>query len=236
MDFLDKWQPTWTKSGGLVCHVWWHNALQFVELGDFESALSIWDNQMKTFGRDRFELSDKTSLLMRLELEGQPKGVDLKDRWREVGKAYQESSDENGSTMFYEFHYLLSILYGEADQKVVNKLFEVAEEVAKGDHFMGHKYKTLGLNTLNGIREFANGNYEECVRLMYPIRNKMVKLLGGSSAQLSVLRDILTRACIRGGPKLRETALQLLDEQVAQSGCNAMDNKMTRMRNDLIAH
>ena len=36
-----------------------------------------------------FPLTDATSLLMRLQMEPESIGIDLKDRWREVGKMYQ---------------------------------------------------------------------------------------------------------------------------------------------------
>ena len=60
-------------------------------------------------------LSDATALLMRLEMEcsSQPRGIDLKDRWREVANMYAGIID-NTATMhlFYDVHALLGCLYG----------------------------------------------------------------------------------------------------------------------------
>ena len=60
-----------------------------------------------------FPLTDATSLLMRLQMEPESIGIDLKDRWREVGNMYQ-SIVETDSTMFIfdDFHALLGCLFG----------------------------------------------------------------------------------------------------------------------------
>ena len=61
-----------------------------------------------------FPLSDATSLLMRLQCEPKPIGIDLKDRWREVGKMYQNIVEDTATMyIFYDFHALLGCLYGD---------------------------------------------------------------------------------------------------------------------------
>ena len=60
-----------------------------------------------------FHLSDATSLLMRLELEGLPAGVSLKDRWREVARMYEDHIESSDAILFYDFHTALACLYGD---------------------------------------------------------------------------------------------------------------------------
>ena len=60
-----------------------------------------------------FQLSDATSLLLRLEMEGVPKGIDLKDRWRETGKMYEAHLGDLNSAYFYAFHAMAASLFGE---------------------------------------------------------------------------------------------------------------------------
>ena len=47
-------------------------------------------------------------------MEPEPIGIDLKDRWREVGEMYQTLLENMPPTMyiFYDFHALLGCLYG----------------------------------------------------------------------------------------------------------------------------
>ena len=64
-------------------------------------------------GTDSFGLSDATSLLMRLQLEDAPKGLDLKDRWREIAILYDGILDDTMTQhLFYDLHALLGCLYG----------------------------------------------------------------------------------------------------------------------------
>ena len=42
--FLDKTADNWRPRANLVTHVWWHNALFHLQMGDFEAALSLFDD------------------------------------------------------------------------------------------------------------------------------------------------------------------------------------------------
>ena len=60
-----------------------------------------------------FPLSDATAILMRLELESERTGLDLKDRWREVASLYKDIVESSSTKfLFYDFHALLGCLYG----------------------------------------------------------------------------------------------------------------------------
>ena len=50
---------------------------------------------------------------MRLQLEDAPKGLDLKDRWREIAILYDGILDDTMTQhLFYDLHALLGCLYG----------------------------------------------------------------------------------------------------------------------------
>ena len=101
----------------LVGHVWWHKALFHFQLGEFEQAITTFDDVILPSCQKEpgpFTLSDATSLLMRLQCEPKPIGIDLKDRWREVGKMYQNIVEDTATMyIFYDFHALLGCLYGD---------------------------------------------------------------------------------------------------------------------------
>ncbi len=54
-------------------------------------------------------MSNAASLLLRLELEGQPKGISLKDRWREVAQMYATKMQDSGNNIFYDWHAQVSL-------------------------------------------------------------------------------------------------------------------------------
>ena len=69
-----------------------------------------------------FPLSDATALLMRLQMEPTPIGIDFKDRWRELGIMYQNLLETMPPSMyiFYDFHALLGCLYGNERYDVIS--------------------------------------------------------------------------------------------------------------------
>ena len=87
------------------------------QLGEFEEAITIFDDEILPNCKKEpgpAPLSDATSLLMRLQMELEPFGIDLKDRWREVGNMYHDIMEDNPPTklMFDDIHTLIGCLYG----------------------------------------------------------------------------------------------------------------------------
>uniref|UniRef100_A0A914M3J1 Tetratricopeptide repeat protein 38 n=1 Tax=Meloidogyne incognita TaxID=6306 RepID=A0A914M3J1_MELIC len=73
INFLESTENDWSQCKLLHGHNYWHNALFYIEKGDFEAALTIYDNKLapKTSKKSftLMELIDASSLLSRLELE-----------------------------------------------------------------------------------------------------------------------------------------------------------------------
>ena len=44
ISFLEDKADNWRPRASLVSHMWWHNALFHVQLGEFEQALTLFDN------------------------------------------------------------------------------------------------------------------------------------------------------------------------------------------------
>ena len=50
--FLQKCQDNWddcVRKGSMAAHVWWHLALLHIEKGNFEEALTLYDNTVKKY-------------------------------------------------------------------------------------------------------------------------------------------------------------------------------------------
>ena len=217
-------EAQWTPRKGLVTHIWWHLALFHVQLGQFEEALELLDTKItedaKT-DKGLFVLSDATSLLMRLELERKPNGVDLKDRWREIGEIYENNQIEAaGAHIFYDFHILIALMFGDkkkAAKEIIDKLDSLADG-SSNKKWNSFVLGRVGKGLCEGLLAFADDDYEKCVDLMYPIRHDLATLIGGSKAQTSILLQILIGAAVRSGNDYLPLASQLLQEQVASCG------------------
>ena len=74
-------EAAWAHCNNFRYHVWWHKALMHLDLGETDTVLELYDTQIRADKTDDYrDISNATSLLMRLELEG----VDVGDRWDEL--------------------------------------------------------------------------------------------------------------------------------------------------------
>ena len=223
-------EAQWTPRKSLVTHIWWHLALFHIQLGQFEEALSLLDARIKEDAKEDkglFTLSDATSLLMRLELEGQPLGVDLKDRWREIAEVYENNQmDAAGAQTFYDFHILIALLFGDKKQaaKQIIDSLDSAADCSTSHRWNSYVLGRVGKELCGGLLAFANEEYGECVDHMYPVRHELSSLIGGSNAQVSILSQILMSAAVKAGKNYHSLAKQLLQEQAAACGYNTKNN------------
>ena len=68
----------WDRSNNFRYHVWWHKALLHMERVELDIALGLYDAQIRADKTDDYrDISNATSLLMRLELEGMNIGPPL---------------------------------------------------------------------------------------------------------------------------------------------------------------
>jgi hypothetical protein len=227
---LHDTEAQWKPRKSLVTHIWWHWALCHVQLGQFEEALSLLDSTIKEDAKQEkglFQLSDATSLLMRLELEGKPIGVDLKDRWREIAEIYENNQmDAAGAQTFYDFHILIALLFGDkqkAAKQIIDSLDSASDCITR-NRWNSYVLGRVGKELCGGLLAFANEEYGECVDLMYPVRHDLDSFIGGSKAQVSILSQILLSAAVKAGKNYHSLAKQLLQEQAAACGYNSKNN------------
>ena len=45
--FLERTEANWTKSPSFSRHVWWHKSLHYFQMGDYESAITLYDDTIK---------------------------------------------------------------------------------------------------------------------------------------------------------------------------------------------
>ena len=61
----------WDHCNNFRYHVWWHKALLHLDRGEFDTALALYDTEIRADKTDDYrDISNATSLLMRLGLEG----------------------------------------------------------------------------------------------------------------------------------------------------------------------
>lgn len=199
LKFMEGREKDWEGADMLASHNYWHWALGFIEKGEYEAALQIFDSQIfrrcKAKG-STLDIVDSTSLLYRLEMEG----VNVKDRWRELIQVTKPHTDDH-ATLFNDIHYLMASL-GAKESGTSQHLLEGLQELAKnpGENEHHQLAKTVGMPVCQAMTEYDQGNYSQAMELLYPLRYSLVKM-GGSDAQRDVFSQLLIHAALKSENK-----------------------------------
>nr|XP_057943254.1 tetratricopeptide repeat protein 38 isoform X2 [Doryrhamphus excisus] len=199
LKFMESREKDWRVSDMLASHNYWHWALYFIEKGQYEAALQIFDSEIfkrcKATG-SMLDVVDSSSLLSRLEMEG----VCVKDRWREMLQVTLPHTDDH-VTLFNDLHFLMASL-GAKETGASQRLLEGLQELAKtpGDNYQHELAGPVGVPVCQALMEYQGGNYGQAVELMYPVRYRMVEM-GGSDAQRDVFNQLLIHAALKSDDK-----------------------------------
>uniref|UniRef100_A0A665WBS2 Tetratricopeptide repeat protein 38 n=1 Tax=Echeneis naucrates TaxID=173247 RepID=A0A665WBS2_ECHNA len=183
LKFMQGREKDWQVSDILASHNYWHWALYFIEKGQYEAALQIYDSQQYV-----------CFMLVNVS------GVCVKDRWREMLQVTQPHTDDH-VTLFNDLHFLMVSL-GNKGNGTSQRLLEGLQELAKlpGDNQQHQMAATLGVPMCKAMIEYDQGNYSRAVDLLYPLRYDMVGI-GGSDAQRDVFNQLLIHAAMKSDSK-----------------------------------
>lgn len=199
LKFMETRENDWQVSDMLASHNYWHWALYFIEKGEYEAALHIYDSQIfrrcKASGA-MLDTVDACSLLYRLEMEG----VCVHDRWRELFQITQPHTDDH-VTLFNDVHFLMVSL-GFKDNGTSNRLLQGLQELARepGNNQQHQMAKSVGVPLCQAMMEFSQGNYNQSMELLYPLRYRILDI-GGSDAQRDLFNQLLIHAAIKSDNK-----------------------------------
>jgi len=214
--FLSHTEDQWGQGTTFSLHLWWHEALLQLQLGNAEAALALYDSTIGPRAKQEggsFPLSDASALLMRLHLDG----VNVEDRARELS-SYWEKHNEDFVSLFYEGHNCFnSLLCGDraASDKLIDNMRDFINDNRKG--WNKDVVTRIGIDLLEGITEYFNGDYNKSVDLLSGIMQDLQTSIQGSWAQKSIFRQILLDACVKSGsPTNLALARDILDKQLVE--------------------
>uniref|UniRef100_A0A4W6E1P2 Tetratricopeptide repeat protein 38 n=1 Tax=Lates calcarifer TaxID=8187 RepID=A0A4W6E1P2_LATCA len=192
LKFMESREKDWQVSDVLASHNYWHWALYFIEKGQYEAALQIYDSQVGSM----LDTVDACSMLYRLEMEG----VCVKDRWRELLQITQPHTDDH-VTLFNDLHFLMVSL-GAKESRTSQRLLEGLQELAKepGENQQHQLAGTIGVPMCQAMMEYDQGNYSGAVEQLYPLRYHIVDI-GGSDAQRDLFNQLLIHAAMKSENK-----------------------------------
>ncbi len=178
-------QNWWSKSDLLAGHIWWHLALRLIESRDYEEVFAIADEQMAD-GVTPFRLADATSLLWRLELDGQ----DVGGRWHVLIERWK-GLEQLHTSAFIDMHAAMA--------------FASTGSTPEGDRFWSRTLNPHYGHSENGelmrgtvvglastLRSYRSGGAASCEEGFRRIERNL-QSIGGSLAQ----REVLTRTRVK---------------------------------------
>ncbi|CUH52119.1 tetratricopeptide repeat protein [Shimia marina] len=208
---LSENEAGWAHCNNFRYHVWWHKALLHLDLGQPDEALALYDKKVRMDRTDDYrDISNATSLLMRLELEGHTVG----NRWEEIAEL-AENRTQDGCLVFADLHYMLA-LAGESRDTARGRMIG---RMRNTQDTQGNEADAIvvdpGAAAASGLAAFGEGRYETAFRNLEAARPRMA-LIGGSHAQRDVFERITIDSGLRAGHV--EKVRRILDERTALRG------------------
>lgn len=211
LEWLDGREEAWAHCNNFRYHVWWHKALMYLDQGDIEQVLWLYDTEVRKDKTDDYrDISNGTSLLSRLELEG----VDVGHRWQELADLSAKRT-EDGCLIFADLHYMLALVGDSRDAAVKSMMARMHKDAKRNKTDVEQVMADPGLAAAEGLEAFGDANYEKAFLNLAKARGTM-QLVGGSHAQRDVFERLTIDAGIRAG--YLDEAEAILHERKAKRG------------------
>jgi tetratricopeptide (TPR) repeat protein len=226
LDWLTGREDAWAHCNNFRYHVWWHNALMHLDLGEIDQALALYDDEVRKDRTDDYrDISNGTSLLMRLQLDG----VDVGNRWEEMAE-FSAKRTEDGCLIFADLHYLMALTGDKRKEATHQLVARIHKDAAERPCEIGQRMAAPGCAAASGLEAFGDGNYASAFAHLVQARDTM-QLAGGSHAQRDVFERLTIDAGLRAG-QLDEAERILKDRLARRGGC---EDGYTAARRTLIA-
>jgi hypothetical protein len=197
----------WSDGNFFAVHNWWHLALYYLELGDTEEVLRLFDGPIYgARSQVMIDMVDAAALLWRLHL----RGVDVGDRWQAVADAFAPAANASNYA-FNDMHAMMAFVGAGRRALADQVLVAQAATMTQGSDNASFT-RDVGHAVTRAIQAFGDERYAETVRLIRPIRS-IAHRFGGSHAQRDVLDLTLIEAAFRAGAQ--DLGRALAGERVA---------------------
>jgi len=183
----------WERDSFLAVHNWWHLALYYLEFGETEKVLELYDKHIyPANSKIVLELLDASAMLWRLYL----RGVDAGHRWNVLADAW-EATGEFGNYAFNDAHAMMAFV-GAGRPDAIWRVFEAQHAAMRKPDDNAMFTLDVGHPVAKAIDAFGQGRYPDVNAMLRPVRNIAARF-GGSHAQRDVLDLTMIEAALRAG-------------------------------------
>ncbi len=214
-DWLAAQTGYWPIGSNLIHHLWWHQALMLLDLGERDAVLASYDDNIRNLNEPMTkaapaqynDLQNAAALLWRLEVLG----VDVGGRWEELGEKAEARVGEPAQPLLPP-HLMMSLAATGRDAAAARFLASLR---ARADDPFTWDAAAIGdvvVPVCEGVLAHRHGRHARVVDLMAPCLDRL-RLLGGSAAQRDLFRQVLIDSAVKAGS--RDVAAAMIAEETA---------------------
>lgn len=216
----------WSHESFFAVHLWWHLALYHLERGEIDRVLALYDGPIYgTRSPVVLDMIDASAMLWRLHL----RGVDLGERWQAIADGWEPLAAA-GNYAFNDVHAAMAFI-GAGRTAALDRLLTAQAMALEAQNDNAGFTRDVGQPMTRAIIAFAEGDYDEVVRLLRRVR-PIANRFGGSHAQRDLIDLTLIEAACRSGQAALARALTA--ERIALKPASPLA-RMYAMRTDGMA-
>jgi hypothetical protein len=198
--WVEGLQSRWDGSNNLKHHLWWHQAMYHLELGDFGRVLSLYDAGFRDLASPLtgsapdlyIDVQNAASMLFRLGRFG----VDVGDRWIEIADKAEVRVGDCQSA-FTLPHWMMALAATGRDDAAASMLAAM-RDFARGEQPIAVLVRDVALAVTEAVLANGQGRHAQAVALMRPVLGEMYRI-GGSHAQQDVLEQVFLDSALKAG-------------------------------------
>jgi tetratricopeptide (TPR) repeat protein len=215
--FLTGTSDHWGSSYFAI-HNWWHLALYYMDRGEIDEALGLYDGRVRrSRSSEWLDIVDAASLLWRLSLVG----LDVSQRARQLADDIEPLLGEP-VYIFNDWHTIMAFgLGGRAD--LSEQVIDASRHAVGSNRVVTEK---VGLGLLEGFRSFASGGFRHSFEVLFECL-PLASAVGGSHAQRDVINLTLITAAARSGQDEYARALVATREKHEADRSNVAERLLT---------
>jgi hypothetical protein len=196
--WVEGLQSRWDGTNNMKHHLWWHQAMYHLELGDFDRVLAVYDagfrdlaSPLTAMAPDLYiDVQNAASMLFRLGRHG----VDVGDRWTEIADK-AETRIGDCQSAFTLPHWMMALAATGRDT-AARAMLAAMREFAAGEPPIARLVQEIALPVTAAVLANGQGRHAEAVTLMRPVIGEMYRI-GGSHAQQDVLEQVFMDSAVK---------------------------------------
>jgi hypothetical protein len=185
--WMESLADTWDVCNSMLyTHNWWHIALYYLGLGDWQTVLQLYDQHV--WGRADHtaakDLVGAIATLLRLELHG----VEVGNRWQELLPSLQLRLHEH-ALAFQDLHYIYALARIGCPSLVTEMLQSLTVHIATLPFTLQPIWFNIALPAARGMVAYANCDWNKTITALQSVLPQLYQL-GGSHTQRQLFQQI----------------------------------------------